>query len=70
MEQTGKQSHFMAALQNGQVVCVPDDNYRNPLRPTKRLLQSCGGIDWPGLQDLRCVNQIPLGQKKVASINF
>ena len=39
------------------------------MRPTERLLQSHGGIGWAGGQDLRCVNEIPWGQKKWASIS-
>ena len=34
----------VASLQNGQVVYVPDDNYRNPLKEAKHqreLLQDC-----------------------------
>ena len=31
----------------------------------ERLLKSCGGIDWTGQQDLRFVNQQPLGAEKV-----
>ena len=57
-------AYNVAVLQNKQVVCVPDDNYRNPsregqtsTRTTETLLQSHGGIGWEGGQDLRCVNQ-------------
>ena len=63
----------VAALQNEQVVYVPDNNYRNPSRVAKHqreLLKdylNLGGIDWAGGQDLRCFNQIPWGQK-LASI--
>ena len=39
------------------------------VKPTERLLQSCGGIGWVAGQLLRCVNQIPWGQKKLASIS-
>ena len=39
------------------------------MRPTERLLQSPGGICWAGEQDLRCVNQQPWEQKKLASIS-
>ena len=53
-------------LRNEQVVYVPDDNYKNPLRKAKHqrhLLQDyfnhMGDIGWAGGQDLRCVNQIP-----------
>ena len=64
----------LAALQNEQMVCVPDDNYRKPFeggqtsaRPTERLLPSSWYIDWTGEQDLRCVDQLTWGQKKLAS---
>ena len=35
----------------------------------ERLLKSHGGIDCVGGQDLRCVRQIPWGQRKLASIS-
>ena len=34
------------------------------MRPTEMLHKSHGVIGWAGGQDLRCVNQIPWGQKK------
>ena len=50
----------VAALQNEQVVYVPNDNYRKEdkyqLMTTERLLQSRGGIGWVRGQDLRFVN--------------
>ena len=63
-----------AALQNEQVVYVPNENYRNLLRDakhqrtTERLIQSCGGIGWAGGQDQRCVNQ-QLWRQKMVSIS-
>ena len=39
------------------------------VRPTERLLQSSWCIGWAGGQDLRCEKQLPLRQKKLASIS-
>ena len=58
----------VAALRNEQVVYVPDNRQESfeggitSRGPTERLLQSCGHIGRAG-QDLRCVDQIPWGQK-------
>ena len=48
-------SNDVVALQNEQVVYVPNKNYRNPskggqtsMRKTERLLHSHGGIGWAG----------------------
>ena len=66
----------IADLQNEHVVYVPDDNYRNPLReakhqrPTERLPQSSWCIGWAlGKDMVGCVNHLPWGQKKMASIS-
>ena len=52
----------VVALQNEQVVYVPNENYRNPLREAKHqreLLNHVGALAGQGGQDLRCVNQQP-----------
>ena len=65
----------IAALQNEQVVYVPNKYHRNPSREVKHhpeLLKDYWGyrgIGWPEGQDLRCVNQQPWGQKKLPSIS-
>ena len=58
----------VAALQNKQVVYVPNDNYRNPLREAKhqRALLITTSIMWEHWLGRRTE---PWGQKKLASIS-
>ena len=72
----GCQRHcFTVTQRNEQVVFVPDEGQESfkrdqtSARPNDRLFQSRGGIGCSGGQDLRCVNQIPWGQKKLACIS-
>ena len=65
----------VVALQNGQEVYVPYENYSNPSREAKHqqellvdYFNHVGGTGWAGGQDLRCVNQ-PLWGQKLASIS-
>ena len=66
----------VAAIVNGPVVYVADENAGIPrgrriyvVRPTQGFLQPHWCIGWAGGQDLRCDKDLPLGQKKLASIS-
>ena len=62
--------NVVAAPQNEQEVCVPNEKYRNPSWEAKHYVNHGGegGFGWAGGQDLICVNQPPWGQK-LASIS-
>ena len=63
----------IAALKTEQVVYVPDDHYRNPSMEAKHQRNLTSIIlvtGWEGRQDLRCVNQLPWGQKKLTTQLF
>ena len=54
----------IAAIPNKAVVCVPDENHRNPLGEAKHQRD----LGWAGGQDLRCEEELPL-QRKLASVS-
>ena len=62
----------VAALQNEQVVHMPENNYGNPSREAKHQRDHFNHMGhWLGRgKDLRCVNQQPWGQRKLASISL
>ena len=62
-------------IANEQAVYVPDETAgilqgsKASARLTEGLIQSCWCIGWAGGQDLRCEDEIPWGQTKLASIS-